>query len=134
MADPTPAVRAVTYERDGEHCCSCGARRGLQYQHRQAVGQGGSKMRPTFVQGVTSCPLCNEAYEHALQHVALKNGWKVKRWVADCALVPVYYLIERTWYRLTREGKREPLTVAEAMGMMHEVYGEQYDEELGLIA
>lgn len=137
MADPTPIVRAVTYERDGERCLSCGARRGLQYQHRDAVGMGGSKIRPLLEEGVTSCEVCNPAYEGALQMVALKYGWKVRGWVkkrfGTLSVVPVYYVLERTWFRLTREGKRERLSQAEAMGMMHKVYGEQYDEELGLV-
>lgn len=138
VADPTPIVRAHTYERDGERCCSCGARTGLQYQHRDAVGMGGSKIRPLLEEGVTSCSVCNPAYEGALQHVALKYGWKVRGWVKGrfetLSVVPVYYLLERTWYRLTRDGLRVPVSKAEAMAMMHEVYGEQYDEELGLIA
>lgn len=134
MAEPTPVVRAVTYERDSHRCVSCGATSNLQYQHRQATGMGGSKVRPHFVEGVTSCAFCNEAYEHTLQMVALKYGWKVRSWVADCASVPVYFIKERTWFRLTREGTRVRLSRAEAMRMMHEVYGVQYDEEKGLVA
>lgn len=138
MADPTPVVRAVTYERDQHRCVSCGATSNLQYQHRDAVGMGGSKIRPVLEEGLTSCAFCNEAYEHTLQKVALKYGWKVRGWVKErhetLSVVPVYFLPERTWFRLTREGSRVRLARAEAMAMMHAVYGVQYDEEKGLVA
>lgn len=131
MADPTPVVRAVTYERDGERCVSCGARAGLQYQHRQAVGMGGSKRRPRLDEGLTSCASCNPAYESSLQESALRFGWKVKKWVKDCALVPVYYPLERAWFRLAAEGGRVRVSPDVAMQMMVEVYGTVYDVEKG---
>lgn len=137
MSDPTPATRAVTYERDGHRCVSCGAWVQLQYQHRAAVGMGGSKIRPLFVDGLTSCAICNPAYEHELQAQALRFGWKVPSWVRDrdrMADVPVYYLLERTWCRLRLDGGRVRISRARAMQLMHEVYGESYDEEKGLVA
>ena len=132
MADPTPAVRAVVYERDDEQCVSCGARQGLQFQHRQATGMGGSKVRPTLVQGLTSCQSCNPAYEAALQGSALRFGWKVRSWVRDCSSVPVYYLLERTWYQLVSDGSRVRLAPARAVRMMRKVYGDSYAVEEGL--
>jgi hypothetical protein len=137
VSDPTPATRAVTYERDGHRCVSCGAWVHLQYQHRAAVGMGGSKVRPLFVDGLTSCATCNPAYEHALQAKALRFGWKVPQWVRErgrVADVPVYYLLERTWCRLLTDGRRIRITRAAAMQLMHEVYGESYDDEKGLVA
>ena len=93
---------------------------------------GGSKVRPTLVQGLTSCPSCNPAYEAALQGSALRFGWKVRSWVKDCALVPVYYLLERTWYQLASDGQRIRLTPAAALRMMRDVYGLGYELEKGL--
>lgn len=133
MSAPLPVVRAVMLERDQHRCAACAARSLLEAQHRQAVGAGGSKIRPTLTQLVTLCTFCNEAVEHTLQAVALKNGWKVRGWVTDCSLVPVWYVFERTWYRLTVEGARVRLTVEQAMQMMVEVYGPEYDPELGLV-
>jgi len=128
VSAPTPVVRAVTYERDGERCVSCGRRVHLEYQHRQAVGMGGSKVRPRLEQGVTSCVLCNGEYERTLQVKALRYGWKVRRTVRDCSLVPVFYPFDRAWYRLTRDGRRERISTGVALIMMRTVYGEQYDE------
>lgn len=128
MADPTPVTRAVTYERDMHRCCSCGAMTGLQYQHRQAVGQGGSKIRPTLVQGLTTCGYCNPLYEAAWQAQSLRLGWKVRRWVTDCSLVPAFYVPDQQWFRLTAQGTRVPVTAEKALAMMHEVYGPKYDE------
>lgn len=127
MSAPTPVVRAVTYERDGERCVSCGARRGLQYQHRQAVGMGGSKRRPGYADGVTSCAVCNPEYEGRLQREALLYGWKVARWVSDPSVVPVFYRIERAWFRLTTTGSRVRITEMVAVGMMRDAYGPTYD-------
>lgn len=134
MSIPTPVVRAVTYERDGHRCVSCGVRTSLQYQHRRAVGMGGSKIPPKLADGVTTCGLCNPAYEAGLQQSALRFGWKVKAWVKHPELVPVYFLLERTWCELTTDGRRLRVSQVRAMEMMTAVYGEQYDEEKGLAA
>jgi hypothetical protein len=137
MSDPTPVTRAVTYERDNHRCATCGTIRNLQYQHRAAVGAGGSKIRPGLVDGITSCAICNPAYEGRLQAMALRYGWKVRSWVRDRDLmgdVPVYYLVERKWYQLTAEGERKHITTQRAMWLMHAVYGDQYDPEKGLAA
>lgn len=123
--EPTPVVRAVTYERDGHRCVSCGAMTGLQYQHRQATGMGGSKVRPRFEEGVTSCGSCNPRYESDLQVKALAFGWKVPRWVSDAALVPVFFWIERAWFLLGRDGTRVQITFGQAWRSMVEVYGEE---------
>ncbi|MEX1078907.1 MAG: hypothetical protein WED09_07350 [Homoserinimonas sp.] len=127
VAEPTPVVRAVTYERDRERCCSCGARVALQYQHRQATGMGGSKVRPRYEQGVTTCAVCNPRYESDLQSKALACGWKVRGWVKDCTAVPVFYAPELTWYELTADGRRLAITPVRASAMMRDVYGAEYE-------
>jgi hypothetical protein len=128
MTEPKTHVRAVTYERDGHRCVSCGAFTNLQFQHRQATGMGGSRVRPLFVDGVTSCARCNPRYESDLHQAALRFGWKVPRWVDAPGLVPVWCVWARSWFRLTRVGTREPVSGKVALEMMHEVYGPQYDE------
>ncbi len=132
-ADPTPHVRMGVYERDGHRCVSCG-RLDLTFQHRQAVGMGGSTMRPRFDQGLTACGACNTRYEGDLQAAALRFGWKVKRWVEAAGMVPVFVPREGRWFRLARSApRREHVTHAEAMRMMRAVYGEQYVEGVGLV-
>lgn len=131
MSDPTPVVRAVTYERDEHRCVSCGATVHLQYQHRLAVGMGGSKRRPRYEEGITSCAICNPRYESDLQILALRYGWKVKkvkRAVEHPEDVPVFFPMERIWYRLTTSGSRWPLSEREALTMMRAVYGPEYAE------
>lgn len=131
MADPTPVVRAVTYERDLERCWSCGARTGLEYQHRAVVGAGGSKVRPKFPEGGTTCFRCNPRYEGDMQSKALACGWKIRRWVFDqgrAVEVPVFYALELAWFRLTADGRRVRVTEVTASRMMRDVYGDEYDE------
>lgn len=139
MAKPTPIVRAGVYTRDGKRCVSCSAREvPLEFQHRRAVGMGGSKAQPNYDDGLTACSRCNSRYEGDLQRAALKYGWKVPRWVMHPGMVPVWYVNERTWYRLTRLGTRVPIDGPEAARMMYEVYGEgingygNWQEILGL--
>lgn len=136
MAEPTPATRTRTYERDGHRCVSCGSIYHLQYQHRAAEGMGGYPPRPTLPEGLTSCATCNPDYEGRLQALALRSGWKVRRWVRDRALVdqvPVLYAWEGRWCRLTAEGDRVPVSRVVAMRMMRRVYGPAWDDE-GLAA
>lgn len=122
MADPSPLVRQGTYERDGERCVRCGDT-ALTYQHRQA---GGGKTPPTFVQGVAACMICNGRFEHDLQTKALRYGWKVRRWVRDQSLVPVYYVWLHSWARLHHDGGIELIEHDEAEEMMLRVYGEEH--------
>lgn len=131
MSAPTPVVRATTYERDGHRCVSCGATVHLEWQHRKAVGMGGSKIRPRYEEGVTSCAICNPEYEHRLQRKALLLGWKVKG--VKAALehpedVPVFYVAEQQWWVLTTRGTRLRISAVEAEQMMLRVYGPEYDE------
>lgn len=128
MSAPSPVVRAVTYERDHHRCYSCGAKSNLEYQHRQATGMGGSKVKPLYVDGITSCSRCNPRYESDLQSSALRFGWKVPRWVEAPGLVPVWCSWARCWFRLSKVGTREPITGGQAVAMMAEVYGDKYDE------
>lgn len=138
MAKPTLAIRLDTYDRDGDRCVSCGTDRDLEYQHRRAEGMGGREESPALCDGLTSCAFCNPGYESNLQAVALRWGWKVRSWVTDRSRVPVYYPLERQWYRLLRVANdagetRERLSWAEAMDMMHKVYGPAYVEDKGLV-
>lgn len=126
MADPSPATRTVTYERDRHRCVACGSQRHLTYQHRQAVGMGGSDIRPKLYEGVTACAHHNERFEGDLQQDALRLGWKVRKWVKDCSLVPVYYVSDRSWYRLDRHGERHRISREVAVNMMRDVYGDGY--------
>lgn len=124
--EPTPVVRAVTYERDEHRCASCGAMVLLQWQHRRATGMGGTSYRPRIEDGLTSCATCNPAYESYLQKLALRFGWKVRSWVKRPEEVPVYVVWERTWYVLLVDSRRVRITAAEAIAMMREVYGDEY--------
>ncbi|GAT73581.1 hypothetical protein MHM582_2075 [Microbacterium sp. HM58-2] len=125
MTAPTEATRRSVYLRDGYRCASCAAVDGLSFQHRRAVGMGGSKNVPAPVDGLTLCILCNEACEHALQDQALAYGWKVRRWVTSPDRVPVYFPHEFAWYRL--EGmNRVRISAAVAMEMGCAVYGDEW--------
>ena len=131
MSAPTPVVRAVTYERDGHRCVSCGASSRLEYQHRAVEGQGGRKARPQLDEGVTTCAMCNPLYEGSLQSKALLMGWKVRTWVRDQGIayrVPVFFAVERNWFLLDREGRRFPIGRARARALMVEVYGPEYEK------
>lgn len=125
MSAPAPVVRAVVYERDGHRCISCGATRNLSFQHRQAVGMGGSKRLPSLVEGLTACMPCNAAYEAHLSDQALRYGWKVPRWVTDCSLVPVF---DQQWFRLDRDGWRIPIGWPTAVALMRDAYGPEYED------
>lgn len=124
MSAPTLTTRHTVYTRDLERCVSCNTADELTFQHRRAVGMGGSRNRPSPVDGLTLCLRCNTAAEAALQTMALANGWKVQRW-AEPTHVPVFYPHEFTWCRF--EGvERHPITSMVALDMMHSVYGDQY--------
>ena len=73
MTAPSTQTRTDVYVRDGYRCVMCTAVDGLTFQHRRAVGMGGSKNLPTTVDGLTLCLTCNEACEHSMQTVALAN-------------------------------------------------------------
>ncbi|MEF2979065.1 HNH endonuclease [Subtercola sp. YIM 133946] len=122
MTAPTPATRAALLERDGHRCIVCGAITRLEAQHRQAVGMGGSKRRPTLVELVAACTVHNNAFEAEMQEYAIEHGYKVRKWVKDCALVPVFYPRDLAWFRL-EDNRRIQITVREAQQMFDEVYG-----------
>jgi hypothetical protein len=112
------------YARDGRRCVACGALDALTFQHRRAVGMGGSKIKPGVADGLTLCAVCNAACEAEMQQLALAYGWKAKRWT-DPTKVPVYYPHAFQWFRL--EGtERHPIPAAVALDMMHAVYGDEY--------
>jgi hypothetical protein len=120
-------VWTATKRRDGDQCIVCATRDRLSFQHRQAVGMGGSKVNPTCVEGVTACVPHNEAFEHRLQTLALLRGWKVRGWVSDAGLVPVWYPLLGGWHVLRGEG-REWVSARAARALMVDVYGGEYEE------
>lgn len=125
MADPTPKVRAAVYARDLQRCLACGATSPLTFQHRQAVGMGGTKHRPSVYGGITACAVCNGRFEHDMQALALAYGWKVPRWLPPGALwdVPVYDAPQGRWYLLSLAATRIPITPADAHELMVWAYG-----------
>ncbi|PPG35188.1 hypothetical protein C5E10_06245 [Pseudoclavibacter sp. RFBG4] len=131
MSAPTQSVRRNVYLRDAERCVRCAATVLLSFQHRAAVGMGGTRAKPTAEEGVTACLECNARFEGDLQAVALANGWKVPRWVQKLgriADVPVFYAPEGRWFILAGRG-RDAITSAQAKALMRDVYGlEQYDQ------
>jgi len=120
-------VWTAVKERDGGMCIVCAAREGLSFQHREAVGMGGSKVRPTVVDGVTACVPHNEAFEARLQRLALLRGWKVRGWVNEPARVPVWYPLLGGWHILTPDGGREWVSARAARALMVDVYGDEYE-------
>jgi hypothetical protein len=131
MTAPTPAVWAATKQRDNEQCVSCNARHSLTFQHRRAVGNGGSKIKPSIEDGLVACYLDNLSYEAEKQTVALAMGWKVRSWVKHPEDVPVFYFNEHQWYVLDTMGGRTPITSATALRMMRDVYGPSFTFEKG---
>ena len=126
MSAPTPVVRQYTLVRDTSRCALCGALSPLEWNHRAAVGMGGSKHRPGVAEGVILCNRCNTDIESDadLMKTALANGIKIRKW-ADPNRVPIYYQQEWRWYRL--EGiERVEVTAMVALDMMHAVYGDAY--------
>lgn len=126
MSAPTQKIRLATYDRDGHRCASCGTFAPLQYQHRAASGHGGNPIRPKIEEGLTSCAICNPAYEGRMQAEALACGWKIPRWVQRqglAARVPVFLKWASEWVELTTDGRRITITAAEATARMINVYG-----------
>lgn len=125
MAVPRPKVRELTYERDGHRCALCGATDGLSFQHRMAVGAGGSKHEPSVVEGLTLCTSCNVRVERDLQSVGLAFGMKIPRWptLKRQEIVPVLYWVEKQWYMLRVDGSRHPIEALQAKQVMRHVYG-----------
>jgi hypothetical protein len=128
MAAPTPRVRGLVLLRDGSQCVSCMTRTSpLEMQHRQAVGAGGSKVRPEPHELATACCVCNMRFESDLQDRALAFGWKVRRWVKAPGLVPMFNAGRGRWGLLTSTGGVVLITAPDAVSRMREVYGEEWD-------
>jgi len=129
VSAPTATVRAQMLDRDDRRCAACALTVDLEAQHRQATGMGGRRERPALVELLTLCTVCNQRCEAdaAFQRRALLFGWKVRRWIADPGMVPVRYSLEG-WFRLTTDGRRLPVTRAQAEQMMREAYGPAYAE------
>ncbi|PRB01809.1 hypothetical protein CQ047_18295 [Microbacterium sp. MYb72] len=125
MASPTEKTRKGVYLRDGHRCVTCGNPTTLEFQHRRRVGAGGSKILPAPVDGLTLCHRHNRECEAEMQTEALRSGWKVRAWVRRPELVPVYYPLDRAWFRL--EGLfRIEISRAVAMEMGCSVYGAEW--------
>lgn len=124
MSAPTAATRDAVYRRDERRCAACGVMV-LTFQHRRAVGMGGSKNVPSPVDGLSLCGTCNAGCEGAMQAQALRYGWKVRRWVTHPERVPVFYPLEMSWFRL--EGiARVRISHSVAMEMGCSVYGAEW--------
>ena len=128
MAAPTQKVREKVLARDGHACVSCPNVYRLEMQHRQAVGMGGSKTPPAPHELATSCSICNARYESDMQDEALARGWKVRGWVRDAGLVPMYRASDGVWLLLTSSGGCVRITKGHAIERMREVYGAEWDE------
>lgn len=115
MTAPTKKVRDLVYRRDNNRCISCGSHISLSFQHRQATGMGGSKVKPLPHEGLTACLPCNESFEADKQSDALYWGWKVRRFCPVAVdVVPVYYRIEAAWFLLNADGSRDRINEATA--------------------
>ncbi len=121
---PSKRVRDAVMYRDGG-CVACTELAPLEFQHRQAVGMGGSNFAPTYVDGLAACPAHNARFESDLQLEALVYGWKVKRWVRDAGRVPVLYMSSRQWCVLRPDGSREFITAKRSRELMGAVYGDE---------
>lgn len=125
MAAPTAQTREAVKVRDRYRCAACGSFLALTFQHRRRVGMGGSKNLPTPIDGLTLCATCNAGCEAAMQAQALRYGWKVRAWVTNPELVPVYYPLEMAWFRL--EGVlRFRISYDVALEMGCRVYGPEW--------
>lgn len=138
MAAPTAHVRGKVLLRDGSQCVSCATHTSpLEMQHRQAVGAGGSKHRPEPHELATACSRCNMRFESDMQNLALASGWKVRRWVRDPGLVPMFNRGRGRWGLLTSAGGVVVITATHAAQRMREVYGDEWDRwaaDAGLLA
>lgn len=129
MTAPTPVVRKQTYDRDGNRCAACGSWGPLEWNHRQSSGHGGRGRKApsvTPVDGVVACAICNADFEGRLLRKALRYGWKVRKWVKHPELVPVRYA-DGVWAVLQADGLRRVVPEWEALVMMRDVYGPEYD-------
>lgn len=129
MSAPTVVVRKTVFDRDGGKCVLCG--HGwvpIEFQHRQASGMGGRRRRPAPGEGLALCSECNARAERDLQTIALLRGVKVRRWVNDPELVPVFYEFFGGWHLLLPDGHRRVIGEQDAVARMVEVYGDEYAE------
>lgn len=129
----TKKVRDQVMDRD-RRCYACGSQWTLTFQHRAAVGAGGSKVTPSVVDGIVACLVCNVQFEAGMQTLALVCGWKVRRWVGDQGLtgqIPVFDWANRTWWALKSYGMRQKITSAKAEVLMKTVYEQEWSEWLG---
>lgn len=127
--EPSKKVRLAVYERDEHRCAACGVYSPLSFQHRRAVGMGGSPTPPLPADGLTLCMVCNADCEAGRQKDALYNGWKVPRWVDDPSRVPVWYFA-RGWFRLEGDDRKR-IGFDEARRMFADVYGPRKEDQHG---
>lgn len=126
MAAPTATVRRLVFERDGWKCLACGVTEGLEFQHRQAVGMGGTKHRPSPVEGIVLCSRHNQLVEsNALfREWAVWQGWKIPRFVDSASRIPVFDGPEVAWYWLGEDGSRREGDEFSCVSALVERYGE----------
>lgn len=132
----TNKAREAVYERDGNRCIVFGDRWQsidacagmLTIQH--AVGRGmGSSAKYNHVDSLrTMCALHNVLDTSSANfHLwALRNGWTVKRWMADrygLGIIPVHYV--DGWFVLDG-GQRHPITSDVALEAIEQLYGPDF--------
>lgn len=103
MTAPSAKLRGHTMLRDGFRCLKCGTTHDLQWQHREASGQGGRGSKApklTTADGVILCETDNNAAEAEGQDQALALGWKIRRNRGDIQSfqIPFFDCNDRTWY------------------------------------
>lgn len=129
MADRVPAMTILALDRRdalrGRACVMSGAQNDrIVPQHRQG-GMGGRKNKHRLTNVLWLDSILNGWIESDAEWAAQAQAWgvKVPVWVDDERRVPVYFVNEGRWYRLSGES-RDEITAATAMAMMIEVYGE----------
>lgn len=118
MAGPNSFTRQRVFTRDSFRCVKCLTLTSLQFQHRVAVGSGGTKHRPSAAEGAVLCAVHNDEAEGSMNRVMLSLGLKLpqRHNIArnhELALnIPIRYC--DGWYLVDDLGARNPVTDDEA--------------------
>lgn len=95
--------------RDGYRCLACGSPE-ITIQHRVSKGMGGlgdKAPKLTMADGILLCWHHNSTVEGKDQALALRRGWKVRRFAPlHCSDIPVYDAMSGNWYLLGAGGGR----------------------------
>lgn len=123
MSAPSKVVRGQTLLRDGFRCLKCGRRDTLEWQHREASGQGGRGPKapvPISADGVILCTVHNAEAESSGQDQALALGWKIRRnrGAMLAAEIPFFDCNDRTWYLPGVGSSRSPIHFALALDLL----------------